>query len=164
VNEFFNEEKLFWRCKDFSNINPFKTIRLADVSVNRSGSEEVFFSEAQDVLWNIFEDQEQERYAEHGFIVLSIMNLGLNEYFVRKYQETLHDVTVSAEMQLIHDPLLCNRAHSMLRFTYEGNTVKFEDYKKGFGKKSPKALERLRRVCKDELLKIIVSKVVNFDK
>ena len=158
---FFHDEKLYWRRKKPNDRNPFSSITLADVSINRSGTKNEFFSNPEDVLWNL-EANDEVRYANQGVITIAVKKIGLNENFVREFSKTEDGITETVKMNLIHDPIICNKAHSMFRFVYKEEIVTFDNYKEGLGQ-SRKALKRLRRECKDELVKIIVSRVVNFD-
>ncbi len=167
VEIFSHNEKLFWRIQKTNNIdNPFLSIKLVDISVNRSGSEDVFFCNAIDTLINITNPSETH-YTNCDVLELSIEKQNLNKETIKKFSSPSEiaegETQYSVELHLIHDPMPCNKAHSMFRFKFDGEFVKWDDYKNSFGKDTPKALKRLRQICKDELYKMIVRRIVCFD-
>lgn len=162
---FYHDEKLYWRrpIEKLEEENPFLTITLADVSVNRSGNDKMFFSNHEDVLLKLDNDGETH-YTGQGILILAIHKIDFDKESKKGFTEYIepNGKQLTAEMHLVHDPLDCNKAHSMFRFKFDGQFVKFSDYKNSFGKDTPKAVKRLRNICKDELRKMIVSKIVEF--
>ena len=162
---FYHNEKLYWRrqIEKLEEENPFLAITLADVSVNRSGNDEIFFSNPQDVLLKLDNDGETHYWGQ-GILVLSINKRYFDKETKKVFTEQIepNGKQLVAEMHLVHDPLDCNKAHSMFRFKFDGQFVNFLDYKNSFGKDSPKAVKRLRNICKDELRKMIVRKIIDF--
>lgn len=163
-NKFFHNEELYWRRSkaDIEKENPFLSITLADVSVNRSGNNEVFFSKPQDVLINI-ENTNETHYSGYGVFILSVNKIDFDKESKKSFTEIdTNGQMYIVEMHLIHDPIDCNKAHSMFRFKFDSQFVKFDEYKNSLGKDLPKVLKKLRKCCKDELQKMIVSRIVEF--
>ena len=164
INNFFHNEELYWRRSktDLEKENPFLSITLADVSVNRSGNSQIFFSNPKDVLINI-ENESENHYSGFGVLILSVNKNDFDKEPKKKFMENDIDGQIYiVEMHLIHDPIDCNKAHSMFRFKFDGQFVKFEEYKNSFGKDLPKVIKKLRKSCKDELQKMIVNRIVEF--
>ncbi len=168
VNSFFHGEKLYWRrsLKEISNDNPFTTITLADISMNRSGKSGLLFSTAKDSLIDITKGL-PAYYENCGVIELCVEKSNYHKIAKKTFIDPLtvdkNENQYIVEMYLVHDPLCCNSAHSMFRFKYDGQFVRFEDYKNSFGTDKPKSIKRLRSICKDELCKMIISRIVDFD-
>jgi hypothetical protein len=162
---FYHNENLYWRrpLEKLKEENPFLTITLADVSINRSGNDEMFFSNPQDVLLKM-DTEAETQYFGQGILVLSVNKMDFHKEPKKVFIEEIEPKgkQLIAELHLVHDPLDCNKAHSIFRFKFDGQFVKFSDYKNSFGKDTPKAVKRLRTICKDELRKMIVSKIVEF--
>lgn len=170
IYNFFHEEKLYWRRKKEDilkdNDNPFLSIKLADVSVNRSGKSGLLFSFPEDTLINIT-DSENTHYKGFDVLELSINKIDFHtqtkKIFVEPQNVDFNEKQYIVEMCLIHDPLDCNRAHSMFRFKFDGQFVNFEDYSNSFGISKPKSIKILRSSCKDELRKMIMRRIVDFE-
>ena len=164
-NNFFHDEKLYWRIKKENTENPFGTITLTDISVNRSGISPQILSEPQDVFINITGEGEPI-YKEFDVIELSIKKIELDRKPQKLYQfpeiMTENVSQVSVILQLIHDPLPCNNAHSMFRFIFDKEIVTFDNYKTSFGGNG-KPLKRLRQICRDDIHKMIIRRIVDFD-
>ena len=163
INNFFHNEKLYWRRKkSLAKDNPFLSITLADVSVNRSGHTDLFFSYPEDALINITEE-EPTHYTDNEVLVLSISKSDFHKEPKRIFEVGTDETQYVVEMHLVHDPLDCNKAHAMFRFKFDNYFVTFEDYKNSFGVNKPKEIKKLRNLCKDELFKMIVSRIVDFE-
>lgn len=164
-NNFFHDEKLYWRIKKENTDNPFGTITLTEVSVNRSGISPNILSEPQDVFINITGEGEPF-YKEFDVIELGIKKIELDKKPQKEYHfpeiKTENVPQISVMLQLIHDPLPCNIAHSMFRFIFDKEIVTFDNYKTGFGGNG-KLLKRLRQICRDEIHKMIIRRIVDFD-
>ena len=83
--------------------------------------------------------------------------------FVEPQNVDFNEKQYIVEMCLIHDPLDCNRAHFMFRFKFDGQFVNFKDYNNSFGVSKQQSIKRLRSICKDELRKMIMRKIVDFE-
>ncbi|OFY20130.1 MAG: hypothetical protein A2W98_12345 [Bacteroidetes bacterium GWF2_33_38] len=158
INEFFLNEELYWRCKEEKFSNPYAEISLADVSINRQGNPCAPISEPQDALYNLT-DSKNEKY-DCGIIILEIKEI--SKPYIKKYEdidgnENIHKL----EMELIHDPLNCMYPHSLFKFRLNGQDVTMSNYDSTL-KKSNKAISRLRKRCKDELTRMIKTKIVKF--
>ena len=164
-DKFFHDEKLYWRIKKENKENPFGSITLTDISVNRSGISPQYWSEPQDALINIT-GEGTPIYQGLDVIELSIKKIQLDKepQKIYQYPETQNEniPQIAVILQLIHDPLDCNKAHSMFRFIFDNNIVTFDNYKSGFGG-SAKSLKRLRQICRDEIHKMIIRRIVDFD-
>jgi hypothetical protein len=162
-DNFFHDEKLYWRIKKEIKDNPFGAITLTDISVNRSGISPQILSEPQDVFINITGEGEPF-YKEFDVIELSIKKIELDKEPQKVYQfpEIIDEnmIPISVILQLIHDPIPCNNAHSMFRFLFNGNIVTFDNYKMGFGNK---LLKNHRKACRDDIAKMIIRRIVDFD-
>jgi hypothetical protein len=150
LEEFFIEEELYWRCDPEIDL-PYQSISLVDVSHNRQGKEDNPFSIPSDVLWNTDKNKNFEKY-EYDIIPLKIKELLDGRYF-KEFKEIINDEEVSVVIHLIHDPITCNYAHSIFRFTYNNITVTFENYKQTLGHKRARTL---RNLCKLEIQAIII--------
>jgi hypothetical protein len=167
VDKFFHDEKLYWRVsKTDISPKPFSSITLAEVSFNRSGNADLFFCNEKDALLNTTNNDE-EFHSNCEVIELSIQKQDFDKNTVKTFTEPQDikegEKLYTVEMHLVHDPLICNNAHSMFRFKFEGEFVKFKEYKNSFGKDTPKAIKKLRSICKDELFKMQVRRIVDFD-
>lgn len=157
---FFHEEKLFWRCRPEKAENPYKTISLAEVSVNRSGNKDNFYSKPDDVFWDTT-NSENERYEDFIALQLAVKKVDFDknpEKVVTAYNS--NNDLLKAILALVHDPLPCNYSHCLIRVILEGDIITLDNYKKKFGKKS---LKRLRQACKDEVSKMIIRREIDFD-
>lgn len=158
IEVFFINEELYWRCKEEKFLNPYAEISLADVSINRQGNPSCPISEPNDALYNIT-DSKNEQY-ECGIIILEIKEI--NKPYIKKFVDTDGaNIEHTVEMELIHDPLNCMYPHSLFKFRLNGQEVTMLNYESTL-KKSNKAISRLRKRCKDELTRMIKSKIVRF--
>jgi len=157
VHQFYVNEKLYWRCKPENADNPYKAVSLVDISVNRSGTSDFFFSYPDDVLFDT-SNSENERYINKIPLMLEIKRVKLYDASLIIRVEDIEDFV---GIQLIHDPLKCNYAHSLFRFRFQGQTVDWNNYDKTLGKKN-KTRSRLRRACKDEISKMIIREEIIF--
>ncbi len=73
--------------------------------------------------------------------------------YMKEFKEQVNEEEVSIIVQLLHDPIACNYAHSIFRYTYKGIIVTFENYKETLGHK---IVKRLRIHCKLELQAMIL--------
>ncbi|MEY4540304.1 MAG: hypothetical protein RLZZ306_2061 [Bacteroidota bacterium] len=151
LEDFFIEEELYWRCKPEIDL-PYQEISLTEISHNRQGKLDNLFSIATDVLWNTDKNKDFEKY-EYDIIVLKIKELCFDSKYVKEFKETINKEEILIIIELLHDPIACNYAHSIFRYTYKGIIVTFENYKQTLGHKRAK---RLRTHCKLELQAMIL--------
>lgn len=158
INVFFLNEELYWRCDQSNFDNPYTSISLADVSINRQGNPKSPISHPSDVLYDTT-DSLNEKYHK-GVIVLEIKKI--NQPYVKEYNLIdANNININVKMELLHDPLCCMFPHCIFQFRLNNSIVTIENYKKTFGKDN-KHLSRLRKSCKDELTRMIKLKIVEF--
>jgi hypothetical protein len=151
LEEFFIEEELYWRCKPEIDL-PYQEISLTEISHNRQGKSDDSLSISTDVLWNTDKNKNLEKY-EYDVIVLKIKELHSDFNYIKEFTEAINEEEVSVIIQLLHDPIACNYAHSIFRYTYKGTLVTFENYKETLGHKRAK---KLRTHCKLEFQAMIL--------
>jgi hypothetical protein len=151
LEEFFIEEELYWRCKPEIDL-PYQEISLTEISHNRQGNSDNPFSISTDVLWNTDRNKDFEKY-EYDIIVLKIKELNPDSNYTKEFKEMAGEEELKVLVQLIHDPIACNYAHSIFRYIYDGLIVTFENYKQTIGHNRTK---RLRIHCKLELQAMIL--------
>lgn len=151
LENFFIDEELYWRCKPEIDL-PYQEISLTEISHNRQGKSDNPLSIATDVLWNTDKSRDFVKY-EYDVIVLKIKELHSDFNYIKEFNETVSDKDLSVIIQLIHDPIACNYAHSVFRYKCNGIIVAFENYKETLGHKRAK---RLRIHCKLELQAMIL--------
>lgn len=149
ISEFYHDEELYWRCKPEIGEFPYNGISLTDISHNRQGNPNEALSDLDDVLWNTDENKDFERY-NYDVIILKIKELLPNSTFVKEFN--MDDINVC--MSLLHEPIICNYAHTIFKFIYQASIeVTFENYKETLGHKRAK---KVRNLCKLKLHEMIV--------
>lgn len=157
IPEFYDSEKLFWRLGDKDFNTPYASISLYDVSFNRSGTQENFISAEGDVLWNLDKSQQIQRFDSKVIAVL-VKRLLPEQLPLRILRHPDNDrltVKRAVTIRLVHDPLACNYAHSMIVFEVENERVTKANYKTTF---DTGPYKKLRQACRDELHKAIIRK------
>ncbi len=160
INEFYIAERLFRRCKEEEKINPFDTISLSDVSVNREGSGDNKLSLPEDVLYNMNPDNGKGEKLNLSISYLNILELNnQNQYFKILCSYNVNtSLTDICQICLKHKKEDCNYSHSAFVFCYNGVEISnFEIYKNTWKNK------KLRTKCKNELSKMIIKEEVRIN-
>ena len=151
LKEFFIEEELYWRCKPEIDL-PYQEISLTEISHNRQGKSNNPLSIPTDVLWNIDRNKDFEKY-DYDVIVLKIKELNPDFNYAKEFKEIINGEETSVIVELLHNPIACNYAHSIFSYIYHNTVVTFENYKQTIGHNKAK---RLRTLCKLELQAMIL--------
>lgn len=153
-------EYLYRRCKPLEVEDPFATVRLTDLSVNRQGpTNNRPLCEPEDVLRDFSVDAQRDWIEEQKAIALTIKEV--NEQATYRYETSLVDdagkVTAVCVMVLVHDQEPCNYAHCAFQLWFNEEEVTRENYKKGFGRNQ---YNDLRDRCKFQLARMIKKRAV----
>lgn len=149
-------ENLFYRCKAEHLENPYKTISIAELSHNRSGDLNEPLSQADDVLFNIRQDDPIERYLDLEVCTLEIKSLTPQNIYKKHFSEIKANISYSATMELIHGPENCMYPHSVFRVYLAEEVVTIENYKTTLAK-----YQKLKTSIKEELASMIKRKQVH---
>lgn len=149
-------EQLYRRCKPVEVENPFASLSLVDLSVNRTGPADIApLCEEVDVLRN-FSSENEEEWIQNE-VAVSMVIKELNEVGTYSYVTTLPDggvpVTDTCVLTLAHDQIPCNYAHSAFQLRLNGKEVTFGNYKDSLGDKK---YRKFRDKCRFELGKMII--------
>ncbi len=166
-------EKLFRRCKAEERENPFDSISLVDLSLNRGGDEDFEFSVPRDVLFNTnpTEKKMQQLFDDEVVVELEIMELNSKAQYKKKFYEPELDQNEEksndqfcCEIFLRHKPDKCNYSHCAFEFYFKGELVTWSNYTKTLGKKNSET-SKIRTKCKFEISRMIIKEEVriNFD-
>jgi hypothetical protein len=157
INYFSIGEFLFRRCPEKYRYNPFDTISLSDISVNRRGPDEnTILSEPEDVLLNFnLENQKGEIITDEVVSALEIKELDSN----MEYLKTEEVDGASCKIHLKHDKIECNYSHSAFKIFFNGDELdSFKKYSDSLKKHSI-----LKTWCKNELSKMIIKEEVRIN-
>ncbi|MBO0360289.1 hypothetical protein J0X19_20180 [Hymenobacter sp. BT186] len=157
IPHFNSEESLYRRVHPrHKPLVPFLEIDIKDLSVNRSGIDNSI-SFREDVLIN--SENDFGNYLEDDgwkvceiYIPMLLLKNNCCRIISEKSRSGPGDDYIV--VHLTHDPTTCNYAHSMIVFIYNGFQVIDENYDATLGSK---ALKNLRKACRDELHKAVVS-------
>lgn len=156
-------EFLYHRCKEQVKSDPFNSISLVDLSVNRSGIAENVLSIPADVLFNTNPTIEKvEEVFDLAICSMEIMELNDGKKYIKELTEPpLIEGEQSTAGQLVciiylkHKPDKCNYSHSSFEFYFNGEEVTFANYDTTLGRgNSP--TRKLRTRCKHEISKMII--------
>lgn len=154
-NRFYLNEEIYRRCPTHLLENPFASITLSDISLNRQGkpfktpmsySDDVLFNTANRVGNNVPKFQD-------SIVILRIRRLLKNGSF-RKTLSDNRDVLI---MDLKHDPLPCNYSHTVFELVLNSVVVTYSNYKETLGKK---VYKRLREDCRLQIAKMIIRREI----
>lgn len=160
INQFYLHEYLFRRCLEKDKENPFLTISLVDVSVNRSGPPDNILSVPGDVLFNTspgkYGDTERLNMA---VTPLQITELTENNNYIKrqtivkelKNQPNEHTCSIN----LRHKKEECMYPHCAFEIYYDDIELTFENHDDLIGRN-----KHLRTWCKNELAKMIIKEEV----
>ncbi len=160
--DFYIGELLYRRCELKHINNPFDTINLYDVSLNRQGPADNPYCEELDVLFNT--KDEIPPILEQEVVPLVITNLNENLRYSKLMEGSQDDgrgnsIKLNCTIVLEHALIPCNYAHAVFSFYYDGQIVTEENYKSLLGKKNAGHSE-LRTRCKTEISKMILRREV----
>ena len=169
IEDFYIGEYLYYRCKEENRLNPFDSISLRDISVNRSGNLDNGFSYPEDVLYNT---NPSEKHPEEKFD-LSVTCLAIVELIENRYNKQLRQPESTLEVpnppnQLIaniylkHKPIECNYSHSAFEIYFNEIEVTSANYEETIGRKNSET-RKLRTMCKHELTIMIINEVVKIN-
>lgn len=155
-------EQLYRRCKEEEKSNPFDTINLIDVSVNRQGPNGNPLSQPDDVLLNDTPENGKGEVYNLTICYMTIMELDENnQYHKVNYQVTVkneNEETDSCTIFLKHKKLDCNYAHCAFEIFYNDVEMTQLNYKKTLKKNT-----KLKTWCKNELSKMILKEEVRIN-
>lgn len=160
VNEFRVGEFIYRRCTEEQKLNPFATISLIDISVNREGLHDIF-SMPDDALLNIYPDNGKgEKYL--GYIVCEMVIRELtNDNFYYKEFEEIKEVAGTTIInrcfiRLMHKTEECNYAHCAFEIYF--NNIEMsnqETYNANLNRN-----KFLRNWCRTELARMIIKEEI----
>lgn len=158
----FRPTEFLFRRGDFDRELHISKISLAHLSVNRSGTKDLFFSEAEDARH--FVDAEGSYHCFSGSIdTLLLDDSGLengnSKIYSERYEVNGKEVIACAQVMLCQVPEPCNYAHSTFEFEYNGKRMiafprEENTLSQGRGKKA-KYVGRLRAAIRDDISKMI---------
>ncbi len=148
--KFYLHEEIYRRCPTHLIDNPFATITLSDVSLNRQGNPRKSICQPDDVLFNVVDSTGHNvpKYNE-SVIILKIKRLLKN----KTYKKVLTYNGNTLIMYLKHSPEPCNYSHTVFEFVLNDSIVTFDNYNNGLKKN---AYKRLRDDCRLEISKMII--------
>ena len=155
---------IYRRCPAANIEDPFNTIKLADVSVNRQGPAEQVYSEPEDVLFNYNPENGKGETLDEAIVSMRISEVNFEGKYVKSEtysQPSKKDgnpVSNICEIQLKHKMDVCNYSHCAFEIFYNGEQMTFENYKKSLQKNS-----YLKSWCKNELSKMIIRKEIKIN-
>lgn len=148
-------EEVYRRCTKEEIENPFKSISICELSVNRQGTEENRISLPEDVLVNIT-SREVPHILAKEICVLVIRDLNpATQTYNKDFFEVKDNRTYTANMTLVHDPHECMYPHSLFRITVDDDVITFANYEDTI-----KRLKQLRTLLKSELAAMIVQRQI----
>jgi hypothetical protein len=109
-------EKLFRRSTKEELENPFARISLYDISHNREGVKGAVLSEPADVLYCFDPLLPQIKY-ELEICILEIVTLNPEFRYCKIFTDPLKE-SITAMVQLFHDPVACMYPHSVFQIPF----------------------------------------------
>ena len=152
INEFKVGEEIYRRCKPEELENPFTSISIADLSVNRQGMDKEM-SQPEDVLINILECGAENYNLE--ICTLEIKSLLENNTFHKEFTEEKNGVKFKAEMKLIHAPDCCMYPHCEFRVWLDNEHITISNFSIKL-----KKLKGIKAELRHELAKMIIQKEI----
>lgn len=137
-------EKLFRRCTPEQLENPFAYVKLYDLSLNREGLKAQKISEANDVLYNVNPDIDQEIH-DRQICILEIISLNESGTYQQKLEDDIKGIF--AIIYLLHDPVPCMYPHTVFQIFAGEVEVTEDNYSATIGSKAYKTLkQKIRQV------------------
>jgi len=158
IEEFYEGEKLFYRCKEGECEKPYNKKRLYDISHNRNFCEENTYKK-DDVLYNVIENDPEERYQGLNIAELKIVNLNGSFTYIKTIEINKE---LSAIIKLKHAPIPCMYPHSVFEISVNDVVVTPDNYKTVLDKGS-KMYKNLRTSIRQELSSMIQSGSIDSD-
>lgn len=155
INYFSIGENLFRRCKEEDKNNPFDSISLVDLSINRRGpNQNLILCDPNDVLYNTNPTNGKGNIINESISCLEIKELNdINEY------EKIHTHDeLKCKIHLKHDKTPCMYSHCSFKIYYNDIETTYENYNKGLKKNN-----KLRIWCKNELAKMYIKEEVRLN-
>jgi len=135
-------EHIYRRCKEEEIANPFLTIDLKELSVNRRGLAGNTISEEADVLINITADNAENYPLQVCTMVIRDLNVESGTYD-KDFNQEKGGQNYVAKVKLIHDPDKCMYPHCVFRIWLGDALVTRENYKTTL-KKMDKLKDKIR--------------------
>ncbi len=154
-------EELYYRCKPENCSRPYDRISLYDISHNRNFGDSISFP-SEDVLFNIIETDDRERYDNMEVIILKIAKLNGNMTFIKEILSR-NDESLKAVIKLIHDPKPCMYPHSVFEISVNGITINPTNYNDLLNKGN-RTYKNLRSDIRQELTSMLQSGIIDVDK
>jgi len=155
IEKFGVGESLYLRCRIDLLKNPYKTISITELSHNRSGLPGDVLCNPDDVLYNILEKNNFEKY-ELEVCVLDIKNLNEESKYRKAFNETKNGQNYVGVIELIHEPEPCMYPHSVFRIWLNDEKVTYKNYKETLTK-----VHQIRNSIKEELASMIRQRQVS---
>lgn len=149
-------EELYFRCDPKDLDNPYKGISITELSHNRSRTGEEAICEPEDVLWNIREEDDFQRYPNKVVCTLTIRDLNEDFGYKKEYSQKKDNEDRVCVMALLHEPETCMFPHCVFRVWVDGVTISYENYKATIQK-----LNEIRNRLKAELASMIFRREVS---
>jgi hypothetical protein len=153
-NVFYLHEEIYRRCTLEEIHNPFQTISIVDLSVNRQGHQEDIISQKEDVLFNIKDSLPQKYIAE--ICVLRIIELNDLNSFDKEFVEAKGENVHKARIKLVHDPKECMYPHCEFRVWVDSEHIGYSNYNR-----TVKKLNKIRTQLKQCLAQMIIQREIN---
>ncbi len=156
IQNFEIGEELYRRCKPEHLINPFASISLRDISINRQGLKLQKLSNPEDVLLNLNLERNPDEILKESVCILVVKELEGNTY--RK-----EAVDLKTKITLLHDQLACNYAHCVFQIEFDGKVVLEDNYDQTINNKKDKTASKGRTWCRQELAEMIIKREVKIN-
>lgn len=151
ITSFEVGERLYFRCKSEVLDNPYKAISITELSHNRSGLNSNILCVPDDVLFNIKENEPEERYEGLEICIIEIKYLESNSVYNKTYSETKNSAQFNCRIRLIHEPDCCMYPHSVFRVWINDELITYDNYND-----TVKKLNKIRSLLKNELASMII--------
>lgn len=150
--------ELYRRSSEKELDNPFASISIVDVSVNRGELNGKKISEEKDVLLNI-RSNDPEAY-DQNVCLLKIKDLKEDNTYNKMFEQEKGGIMIKANFILSHVPEPCMYPHCAFRVFLDGIEINdFQLYKDTIGK-----LNKIRTALKQDLATMIVQREVSQSK
>ncbi len=155
--DIFEVGEEIYRRSDLEHLdNPFASISLRDISVNRQGLKENILSNAEDVLISTISNG-IERY-DSEICILKIKDLSEEGTYDKTFIEEKEDAEHTARIMLMHDPIPCMYPHCEFRLWFDAIHVSKDNYSETIGSKKYK---KLRNQLRQSLAVMIIQREIS---
>jgi hypothetical protein len=155
INAFEVGEEIYRRCTDAELENPFKSISICELSLNRKGLADNHISQPEDVLINITGVGDAiYNKTICTLIIKDVCNetLTYNKEFVEEKQT----VQYSARMRLMHEPSPCMYPHCVFRVWLNDQLITLDNYRDTIDK-----LKQIKTQLKASLASMILQRRIS---